>query len=209
MSSFSNYYFLVAVLFLICAVSDLIFSGSVSLCPFTGSATSIFVLMGILNIFITALLLLVGVILNFFDGLDPDELLDLGWLKKIMGILVRLLPTLVTILHTIKVILVLVGVLFAFINNQISTEYLNDLNFNSTSVFNICLYSNETEIQKIITGYPQKIMIFESIELFSVFFSLFVLGMIKNIIAIDGYFYEPENLSHGGCRKLCFRKLGP
>jgi hypothetical protein len=209
MSSFASYYFLSAVLFLVCAVSDFIFSGSVSLCPFNNSAASIFVIMGVLNILITVLLLLLGLMVNYFDGLDPDDLLDLSWLKKIMGILVRLLPTLVKILHTIKVILVLVGIIFAFVNNTITMDYLKDDSYNISSVTTECKSLNSTSAQSVISGYPQTIMIFESIELFCVFFSLFVLGMIKNIIRIDGYFYEPENLLQGGCRKLCFRKLGP
>ena len=70
--------------------------------------------------------------------------------------------------------------------------------------------SNTTDIViNAIKTYPSSVMIFESIELFFVLFAMCILGIIKNLIDIDGYFYEPEDQNQGGCRTLLFRRLGP
>ncbi len=208
MSNLGNYYYISALIFLISAVCDFVFNSQFSICPFYNSAADIFLIMGILNIFIMVLMMILGVIINYFDGLDPEELVDLGFVKKLMAILLRLFPTLVKLLHFIKIILVLVGIIFAFVNNQINTDYIKDGQYDNTTLA-ACLNVNSTDVTSALEVYPSNVIIFESIELFSVFFSLFGLGMLKNLILIDGYFYEPENPSHGGCRKLCFRKLGP
>jgi elongation factor P hydroxylase len=60
-----------------------------------------------------------------------------------------------------------------------------------------------------MTNYPNTVLIFESIELASLFIALCILGTIKNLLEVDGYFYEPDNREHGGCRKFILRRLGP
>jgi hypothetical protein len=212
MGAMGTYYYSIGVLFLISAISDFIFNSQFSTCPFTNNAAGIFFLLAIINLVLLILVMFQGFLINYFDDMDPNELLDLGFIKKMLTISVRLTPSMIKLIHYVKVILVLVGAAFAFLNNTIGTDYLNDVQYMSTYNATLNYYCRSNDSTLIINAkknYPSNILIFESIELFFVFFSLCILGIIKNLIDIDGYFYEPEDPNQGGCRTLLFRRLGP
>jgi hypothetical protein len=209
MSSLGTYYYMTAILFLVVAICDIAFYSQFSLCPIDNSATPLFLFLIIINFFLIFFLLLLGILVNYFDQLDPDELLDLNWIKRLGGVLSRVCPTICKILHYIKVLIVLICAYFAFFNNQTGTSYLTSDTFNATKVDQRCLSANTTYLKTTLKNYPTQVVIFGSIEFIIVFITLCVLGIVKNLIDIDGYFYEPEDFKQGGCRKLLFRRLGP
>jgi hypothetical protein len=212
MGAMGTYYYSIGVLFLISAISDFIFNSQFSTCPFNNSAAGLFFLLALQNIILLILVLLQGFLINYFDDIDPNELSDLGYVKKTLTIAVRLLPSIIKLIHYVKVILVLVGAAYAFINNTLGTDYLTDVQYMTTYNATLNYYCRSNDSTLIINAkknYTSNIIIFESIELFFVFFSLCILGIIKNLIDIDGYFYEPEDPNQGGCRTLLFRRLGP
>ena len=211
MSSLASYYKISAVLFLIDGVCDFIFNSSYGTCPYTNSAAGIFLIIAYLNIILFILLLITGLVIGHFSELDPDELINLGFVKKILGVLTKLFPRIIKLIHLLKIILVLVTGFFAFANNTLTMDYLTEQGFNATLYAGNpdCLNVNATSNNITMTSYPQSVQIFELIEVSSVVIALCILGIIKNMINIDGYFYEPEDLSHGSCRKLVCRKYGP
>ena len=209
MSSLGTYYYLISVLFAIDAICDFIFSGQYSVCPFGNNAASIFMLLFILNTIIVVLCLLLGYLIKFFDGLDPDELFNLGWFKKLLGILVKILPTVIKIIHIVKLGMVLFNMIYLF-NPNLTTDYLTDPNYNLALITDVhCKNATSTLIVNAKDQYKKTIFAFEAVELFSVYISLFVLGVVKNLLDIEGYFFEPQNLEHGKIRKICMNKLGP
>lgn len=210
MSGLSTYYYIAAILFLADAICDIIFNAQFSVCPFSSSASGIFMILAIINIILIFFLLQLGFLVNYFDGLDPDELLNLGWIKKLLGILVKVYPNLIKIVHYVKVLLVLIAGYFAFFNNVLTIAYLDDINFNLTTISDKhCLDVNSTLVTKTMDNYTSQVLIFEIVELSSLFIALCILGTIKNLLEVDGYFYEPDNREHGGCRKFICKRLGP
>lgn len=212
MSALGTYYYLTGVLFLIAAICDFIFKSQFSTCPFNNSAADLFFYIAIINIILVILLMEAGFLINYFDDMDPNELQELGFLKNMLTILVRLTPTIIKIVHYLKVLLVLICSFFAYFNNSISVDYLKDnqfmITYNATLHYD-CRFNNSKIVVDSISSYRKNAIIFESIELFIVIFALCILGIFKNLIDIDGYFYEPEDPNQGGCRTLLFRRLGP
>jgi hypothetical protein len=209
MSSLGSYYYLSAALFLILAICDFAFSSQFSTCPIDNSATGIFLFMAIMNIILVVVLLLSGYLVNFFDQLDPEEMMEMGWFKRLLGILCKLLPTVCKIIHYVKVLMVLIGAYFAFFNNQTGMSYLKDPNYNVTDLTDVNCKSNTTVLQNLVTNYPKQVVVFESIEFSGVIFTLCILGIIKNLIEVDGYFHEPDDYRHGKFRKILLRRFGP
>ena len=209
-SGLSLYYYLSSVLFLIDGICDMIFYNQFSTCPFVNSAGSMFLYLFILNITLTVIGLQLGYLISFFDNLDPDELYNLGWFKKLIGILVKMYPPLLKVVHYIKLVLVLICINYAFLNNVLSASYLDDKNFNKSTVTDItCLDKNSTTITDAIKSYPKSVLVFESVELASVFITLVFFGMWKNLVDVEGFYYEPENPESGAVKKWLFRKFGP
>lgn len=210
MSSLASYYKLGSVLFLIDAIIDVIFQSTFSVCPYTNSATGLFFFMFLLNLFIFLLMLATGLIITNFDALDPDEFNNFGLIKKFLGIFSKVFPRVIKLLHILKVLIVLGGGYYAFFNNTLSLSYFNDTSLNWTELnLTYCGNINSSTHNTTITNYQQQIPFFEFVEIGSVLISLCILGLVKNSINIEGYFYEPEDLAQGFCRKLWCRKYGP
>jgi hypothetical protein len=209
MSSLGSYYFLSAPLFLILAICDIAFYSQFSTCPIDNSATGLFLFMIIMNIILVVLLLITGYLVNFFDQLDPEEMLEMGWFKRLLGILCKILPTVSKIIHYVKVLMVLIGGYFGYFNNVSGMTYLEDPNFDPTTLTDVNCKSNTTVLQNMVANYPKQVVVFESIEFSGVIFTMYILGMIKYLIEVDGYFHEPDDYRHGKCRKILFRRFGP
>lgn len=209
MSSLGSYYYLTGAFFLILAICDISFYSTFNVCPIDSSAAGLFLILAILNIILLILLLILGYLINFFDQLDPEEMLDMGWFKKLLGILCKILPTVSKILHYLKVLLVLICAYYAYFNNESGVSYLNDPDFDLTTLTDSLCKTNTTQLQTYVSNYSKQVFVFESIELSAVVFTLCLLGIIKNFIEIDGYFHEPDDNRHGKCRKFLFRRFGP
>jgi hypothetical protein len=210
MSSLATYYKLGSVLFLVDAVIDIIFNSTFSSCPYTNSATGLFFFMFLLNIFIFLIMLATGLILTNFDALDPDEYTNLGIVKKFLGIFSKILPRVIKLLHLLKIFIVLGGAYYAYFNKSLSLSYFTDNTLNWTELNQTYCGVYDSPLHKATNdSYIQQIPFFEGVEIGSVFISLCILGLVKNSINIEGYFYEPEDLSHGFCRKLWCRSFGP
>ncbi len=85
---------------------------------------------------------------------------------------------------------------------------MTDPKFNASAYDPVC--QNFTQLNTTyVANYPNKIAIFELIELFSICFAMCILGIIKNLIYVEGIFYEPEDFRHGKIRTVLMRNLGP
>ncbi len=209
MSSLGSYYYLTGAFFLILGICDIAFYSTFNVCPIDNSAAGLFLFLAMINISLLILLIILGYLVNFFDQLDPEEMLNMGWFKKLLGILCKILPSVCKILHYLKVLMVLICAYYGYFNNVSGASYLTNPDFdNSTLTVSLCK-SNSTELQTFVSNYSKQVVVFESIEFSGVFFTLCILGMIKNLIEIDGYFHEPDDYRHGKCRKIMLRRLGP
>ena len=208
MSSLGSYHYLTGVLFIILTICDIAFYSQFGACPIDNSAAGIFLFMIILNMFLTLLSFCLGYLINYFDNLDPEQMLDMGWYKKTLGISCKVVPALLKTIHYIKVIFVLIGGYFSYMKNSTGMSYLSDPSVNLTALIVDCR-TNSTYVQSVVANYPKEVVVFETIELCAVIFTICFLGMIKNFINIDGYFYEPDDLRHGKLKKILFRRFGP
>jgi hypothetical protein len=209
MSSLGSYYYLTGSFFLILAICDIAFYSTFKTCPIDSSAAGLFLILAITNISLLILLLMLGYLVNLFDQLDPEEMLNMGWFKKLLGILCKVLPSVCKILHYLKVLLVLICAYYGYFNNTSGVSYLTDPDFDNTTLTDSLCKTNSTELQNFVSNYSKQVVVFESIEFSAVIFTLCILGMIKNFINIDGYFHEPDDNRHGKCRKFLFRRFGP
>lgn len=210
MNSLSTYYYYTAVIFLISMICDIVFYSNFSTCPLGNSAAGLFLGFIILNSMIAALMLKLGFLVNFFHQMDPDEMITMGLFKKIAGILVKVCPTVCKLLHYIKLILVIICSYFAFISNTPNVDYITDVNFNTSTLTNQnCKNKTSTIVVNLLKNYKNQVVIFEAIEISSVFIVLCILGSIKNLLDIEGHFYEPYDPRNGKCRKFFCRRLGP
>jgi hypothetical protein len=161
----------------------------------------------ILNSILFILLILLGLFIDYFYGINHDEFLEFGLLRKILAVYCRLSPVIIKIIHYIKFMIVILAGFFAFIKNDLSLPLLNDTAVNWTAYDITCQNKTATDIS--ISNYKSKVLIFEIIELFSIFLVLCVLGVVKNLIRTEGFIYEPQNLSHGKLRTILMRNFGP
>jgi hypothetical protein len=209
MTALGSYYYLSSLIFLLDVICDFIFYSTYKKCPLDNSAAGIFLFLVILNIILIVFMLLVGLLVNYFEELDPDEFDDLGWFKKFLGFLCTNIPTLCKIVHYVKVLMVFIGIYFAFINNEIGTSYLGDLNLNLTAMDKDCSPNTTLYLNTTRKNYKGQVMLFQVIEMFSVSVTLCVCGLVKNLIDISGYFNVPQNPQHSKLRVFLFRRLGP
>ena len=209
MGGLSTYYYYTGVFFLLMLLCDGIFYFQFSGCIFDSNAVSFFMFLILINLIIFIMMMFSGYITNYFDQMDPDELMNLGWLKNILSIICKLSPTFCKLAHYLKVIIVLVVCYFCYFNNQSGVTVLSSADFYVTYPNLTLSCYNVTFVEGIVTQYKKQVVVFGTMELFFVFITLLPLGIIKNLIDINGYFYEPEDFSHGGCRTLLFRRFGP
>jgi len=208
MSSLVTYHYLTAVLFLILCICDFVFYTQFNACPIDNSATGLFLFMVILNSFLAVFSGLLGIIIGTFDKLDPEQMLNMGWFMKTLGVSCKFFPALLKSLHYIKVLFVLVGAYYGYFKNSTGASYLTSPSTNLTVLIVNC-QTNTTYLQNVISSYPKEVVFFETIELCAVVFTMCFLGIIKKFIDIEGYYYEPDDPRHGKLRKILFRRFGP
>ena len=208
MSSLVSYHYLTAVLFSILCICDIVFYTQFKACPIDNSATGLFLFMIILNSFLATFSGLLGFIIRTFDNLDPEQMLNMGWFMRTLGVSCKLFPAFLKTLHYVKVIFVLVGAYYGYFKNSTGASYLTNPSTNLTALVVDC-QSNTTYLQNVISSYPKEVVVFETIELCAVVFTMCFLGMIKNFIDIDGYYYEPDDHRQGKLKKILFRRFGP
>ncbi len=211
MSKLSTYYYTATFLFVLNFVCDIIFYTKYSTCTLGNSKADFFMFLIIINILLIIFNGLVGYIVNLFHEMDPDEISNLGILKKLLGILARLLPRISKFLHIVKILIVIILGFFAFINAEVDMDYIDSSSSSNTTTTTInpdCY--NKTEVQKkYIDSYPNQIKIFSGIEILSIILVSCGMGMYKSTMNIEGYFYEPVNRNDGAAKKLIFKNLGP
>lgn len=201
MSSLANYYFYVSTGILLPGICDFIFKALTNTPCYTNNKAGLFMFMGILNIIITLLMWLEGFLINYYLDLTPDEIKEMGLIKKIMCICSKVFPMLVKVLFYIKILICLILVYFAYFNNKL--EEIKD-NGNSADGSNNC-----EKGENIVNNYKQRIMIFEAIEIGSIFLVIFLGGCIKQIIEVEGEFYVPRQTNLAKWRLILLNNLGP
>lgn len=199
MSDLGKYYIFSSLLFLIDMISNIIFYSSYKSCGISSNASSIFLIMILVNSFIFFSMFIDGVLINFYSNKELSDLNTLGFILRWLGIFTKFLPAVIKLLHFFKI--------FAFFLLTIFTVIgvLGDL---SISNYSIETCGDKTE-DSIIKSYQNNIIIFYGIEAFSLCFTLCILGMIKSYINIEGYLYTPLSPDAGCCKKTFIKTFGP
>lgn len=195
MSSLANYYFYVSSGILLPGICDIIFNALTSTCGYTNNKAGLFMFMGILNIIITLLMWIEGFLINYYLDLTPDEIKEMGLIKKIMCICSKVFPMLIKVLFYIKILVCLILIYFAYFNNIL--EEIKDAG------------GNCEKGDSIIDDYKKRILIFESIEIGCTFIVVVLGGCIKQMIEVEGEFYVPRQTNIAKWRLLLLNNLGP
>jgi hypothetical protein len=156
-------------------------------------------------VILATLMFLQGLIINHFAGMDPTELRNLGWCKRVLGTYCKLSPMVIKIVHLVKFVLVLI-ITFILIFTKIGTKYNPDP---SITAYDIDC-SDDTRFNTTIRkSYVTQIKIFHSIEGVSSILSMFVLCVIKTVLDINAFIYQPYDRNASRVKKLLLRHLGP
>jgi hypothetical protein len=157
-------------------------------------------------------MLLISLLVCFFDNMDPIEIEELGLVKRILGTICRLWPSVTKFIHYVKVLVVLILIYFTFFSNKITTQYIslqNDTTYYVTYSTASTDCKNTDKTNEKIKLYTNQLLVSFLFEFASVIIVLFVMGIIKNLINIQPFLYEPEDHRHGKARKVLMRTLGP
>lgn len=176
--------------------------------PFSGSVTSIFFFLILINVFLFALMMTLGFLIAHFSDMDPDQLKSIGLIQKILTAYCRICPKVLKLIHYIKTIIVIIVAFFAkFSKLDITSLNSENYNTNLTSSFNKeCLNVTASTIMK--NTYDLEIIIFEIIEAVSVVLVICCLSLYRNRLDINPYVYEPDH-PNDGFFKIAFKQLGP
>jgi hypothetical protein len=146
-----------------------------------------------------------GLTINHFSTLDPEELRHLGWCKRLLGVYCKVVPTVIKVINLLKFGLFVIITLMIVLTD-IGHEYTPDPKF--TTYDDNCKDANAFD-GKLRPSYINQLIIFHSMEGISVIVTMFVLCMIKTVLDINAVMYQPYDKNAGKLRKIFLRHLGP
>jgi hypothetical protein len=146
-------------------------------------------------------------LLNYFSNQDPEDNSNMGIVKTILGVHCKIAPFWIRVMNYLKVLIVVILIYFTFFA-KVGTSYI-DANKQNTDT-SLPVYCNTKEKATVFAyRYSNHIVIFWSVEIISVFISIFILGTIKSWLEQEAYIYDPENLKSSYVVRLMFRSFGP
>jgi hypothetical protein len=167
-----------------------------------------------MNIAIAVFSLLVGGSILYFSSMDLEELKELGFLQKILGVLTKLSPLVIKLCHVLKFILMLVLAYFAFfLQASMFTKtgkYLTYTDADWYKAINLTEQcTNKTWANETLFNYNKTIKIFYGFDFFVMMICFFVLGLVKNIVEQPAFVYIPLSSDSSSVIKYCCHFFGP
>jgi hypothetical protein len=146
-----------------------------------------------------------GLVINYFGEMDPEELRNMGWCRALLGMYCKVIPYAIKIIHAAKFglfIILTVLVLFRDIGKQYN--YDPDQPKVDDECSNLALFTSTLR-----PNYIRQLIIFHSAEGLSVIVTMFILCIIKTVLDINAFIYQPYNRNASRLKKLLLRHLGP
>jgi hypothetical protein len=172
---------------------------------FDGNISGAYIFLIIVNIMIFSIMLPLGLIINYLSSMDPEELRDVVWCRAILGMYCKITPYVIKIVHVIKFGIYIILTILILIN-KIGTQG----NCDSTMPSCDPGCSNSTRFNATLRpSYIRQLVIFHSAEGLSVIITMFVLCIIKTVLDINAFIYQPYNKNASRIKKLLLRHLGP
>lgn len=144
-----------------------------------------------------------GMIVNYFSSLDMDEMRNMGWCKRIMGILCRVLPLVLKLFHFLKMILV---IFTSFTVYFTTVSDAPDANITNTTYIENCDNVNFNKTLRV--DYDREKIIYQTVEGSVTMFVMCCLCICKTFCDINTFCYEPLDVNANRWKKLA-KTLGP
>ena len=181
--------------------------------PWENSGGIIFMILIFANITIAFFSILVGGAILYFSSMDLEELKDLSFLQKILGVITKLSPLIIKLAHIIKAGLFLGLTYFVIAPAKMFKKPGSMINYTDHQWFQAINLTHDcrnlTWANETLGNYNSYIKYFYGFDLIILFMTFFLLGFLKNIVEHPAFVYIPLSNDSGTFTKYCCHYLGP